>query len=295
MTTQELLQKKGELANQADQILTKAKGEGRYDLTSDENRQFDEIHADIAKIDLFIEKETKQSALAEPTGRRSEPTQPATRQVPTQRASKISDSEALRGWLLPGAVRLPRSCPLRHRQRSGRRSGWSQREMRVQAEPAVPRCGRRRMTTSEQWRQANEEHRAAFGSGSSSIGGYTVSDEVMQSLEVALLAFGGVRSVATVIRTSTGGPLPIPTTNDTSNKGEIIAENVTSNELEMTFGQLVLDAYKYSSKYVLASIEFCRIARSTSASSWDRRSAIVSVASRTITSRPAPARSRTAS
>jgi HK97 family phage major capsid protein len=62
--------------------------------------------------------------------------------------------------------------------------------------------------------------------------------------------------VATVIRTGTGGPLPIPTTNDTANKGEIIGENTTSNELEMTFGQLVLDAWKYSSKYVLASMEF---------------------------------------
>jgi HK97 family phage major capsid protein len=79
---------------------------------------------------------------------------------------------------------------------------------------------------------------------------------MMRSLEVALLAYGGMRSVATVIRTATGGPLPIPTTNDSSNKGEIIGENTTSNELEMTFGQLVLDAWKYSSKYVLASMEF---------------------------------------
>jgi HK97 family phage major capsid protein len=78
----------------------------------------------------------------------------------------------------------------------------------------------------------------------------------MRALEVALLAYGGMRSTSTVLRTSTGGPLPIPTTNDTANKGEIIGENTTSNELEMTFGQLVLDAWKYSSKYILASIEF---------------------------------------
>jgi HK97 family phage major capsid protein len=65
-----------------------------------------------------------------------------------------------------------------------------------------------------------------------------------------------MRQVATVIRTATGGPLPIPTTNDTANKGAIIGENTTSTELEMTFGQLVLDAWKYSSKYILASMEF---------------------------------------
>ena len=103
----------------------------------------------------------------------------------------------------------------------------------------------------------SEERAALTGlQSTTTTGGYTTADETMRALEVALLAFGGVRSVATVIRTATGGPLPIPTTNDTANKGEIIGENTTSNELEMTFGQLVLDAWKYSSKYILASIEF---------------------------------------
>jgi HK97 family phage major capsid protein len=112
--------------------------------------------------------------------------------------------------------------------------------------------------TLRAWQQTLTEQRAALTGAQSTTttGGYTVPDELMRSLEVALLAFGGVRSVATVIRTATGGPLPIPTTNDTSNKGEIIAENTTQNELEMTFGQLVLDAYKYTSKYILASVEF---------------------------------------
>src|SRR6185436_20636884 len=39
-------------------------------------------------------------------------------------------------------------------------------------------------------------------------GHYLVPDETMRALEVALLAFGGMRSVATVIRTDTGGQLP---------------------------------------------------------------------------------------
>jgi len=108
------------------------------------------------------------------------------------------------------------------------------------------------------WQQACQEQRAALTGAQSTTttGGYTVADEMMRSLEVALLQFGGIRSVATVLRTDTGGPLPIPTTNDTSNKGALVAENTTQTELEMTFGQVVLDAYKYTSKYILASVEF---------------------------------------
>jgi len=108
------------------------------------------------------------------------------------------------------------------------------------------------------WQTAMDEKRAALTAAQSTTttGGYTTADAAMRALEVALLAFGGMRSVSTVLRTDTGGPMPIPTTNDTGNKGEIIGENLTSNELEMTFGQLVLNAYKYSSKYILASIEF---------------------------------------
>jgi HK97 family phage major capsid protein len=62
--------------------------------------------------------------------------------------------------------------------------------------------------------------------------------------------------VATVIRTDTGAALPIPTSDDTSNKGAILGENTAASEVDVSFGQLVLDAYKYSSKYVLVSVEF---------------------------------------
>jgi HK97 family phage major capsid protein len=91
--------------------------------------------------------------------------------------------------------------------------------------------------------------------GTNSEGGFTVPDEMMQAIEVALLAYGGVRENATVIRTATGADLPIPTVNDTSNKGAILAENTQVSDVDVTFGQLVLQSYKYSSKQVKASVE----------------------------------------
>jgi len=134
MNTQELLQKKGELANQADQILKKAKDEGRYDLTSDENRQFDEIHADIEKITAFVEKEAKQTALAEGTGRRSEQEQPQRRDgnriIQPGRVTNEDRQEALRGWFMSGS-------DTGASQVNAKRRRGSQARIRV---PSAPRC-----------------------------------------------------------------------------------------------------------------------------------------------------------
>lgn len=89
-------------------------------------------------------------------------------------------------------------------------------------------------------------------------GAYTVPDEPMKALEDALLQYGGMRQArTTVLRTSTGASLPIPTENDTGNKGSILNENTqTTTVTQLTFGQVVLGAYKYSSDIIKASIEF---------------------------------------
>lgn len=78
---------------------------------------------------------------------------------------------------------------------------------------------------------------------------------MMRPLETALLHFSSIRQVATVLSTGTGADLPIPTMNDTSNKGEIIGENAAINEQDVAFGQVVMKAYKYSSKYMKVSVE----------------------------------------
>lgn len=90
------------------------------------------------------------------------------------------------------------------------------------------------------------------------FGGYTMPNEPMTALEDAMLHVGGVRnSRATVLRTSTGNNLPIPSANDTANEGAILNENSQeTGALPLAFTQTVLGAYKYSSDWVLASFEF---------------------------------------
>ncbi len=93
--------------------------------------------------------------------------------------------------------------------------------------------------------------------GTTTAGGFAVPDEAMAALENSLLAFGGVRRAPiTVLRTADGRPLPIPTTNDTANVGVILAENTGASDQDVTFGQIILNAYKFSSDIIKVSQEF---------------------------------------
>lgn len=58
-----------------------------------------------------------------------------------------------------------------------------------------------------------------------------------------------------IMETATGQPLPFPTDNDTTQTGEIIGEGQQVNMGDVTIGQVILGAYKFSSKLVKVSIE----------------------------------------
>jgi hypothetical protein len=117
MTIQELYQQKGELAEQAKQILDAADGEKR-ELRSDEEERFNKIHEDIEKLTKNIamrqRQETAEKSLEESQGRRSEPTRPSdTRNGGGRTDTRIvtinqrDSSEAMRAWLLPDRARTP--------------------------------------------------------------------------------------------------------------------------------------------------------------------------------------------
>jgi HK97 family phage major capsid protein len=260
MTKQELLDKKGNLVSQADEILKRAKDDGRYDLSAEENQRWEAIHADIEKITAFVDKMQKQESLAEPTGRRSEPAQETRTTISRVTGLPVTQqdrAEAFRAWMVAGSDE-----GLTDAQRDvARRCGidLNKRELKISFfGPHAMRAANLRTAGPEDIAKWQTETRAALTGAQSTTttGGYTVSDAAMQALEVSMLAFGGMRQVATIYRTATGGALPFPTVNDTAQKGRLLSENTGATETEMTFGQLVLDAYKYSSDYVLASVEF---------------------------------------
>ena len=97
--------------------------------------------------------------------------------------------------------------------------------------------------------------RNTMSTTTNSEGGFTVQTEVARSVLEALKAFGGMRDVATVIQTSQGNPMSFPTSDGTSETGEIIAENTTATDADVTFGTKSLPVYKYSSKVVTVPFE----------------------------------------
>ncbi len=98
---------------------------------------------------------------------------------------------------------------------------------------------------------------ATLSTGSGPAGGYLIAPEQLRtSLEVNMLAFGGVRQVAEMIRTATGEPLSWPTADDTSNAGVQLGESTSiGSSVDPTFGKILWSAYKFSSKAILVPYE----------------------------------------
>jgi len=105
--------------------------------------------------------------------------------------------------------------------------------------------------TAEDWTQIRNTMSTTTGSQ----GGYTVQSDVASVLFDALKDFSGVRQVATVIQTDMGNSLSFPTSDGTSETGELIAQNTTATAADPTFGTVALDAYKFSSKIIAVPFE----------------------------------------
>jgi len=94
----------------------------------------------------------------------------------------------------------------------------------------------------------------AMGVAQDTKGGFFVPEGFHNSIVEARKNFGGMRrSRATILSTSSGQPLPIPTDDDTSNVGAILPENNTDSEQDLVIGQVMLNAYMYTSKIVKVS------------------------------------------
>jgi HK97 family phage major capsid protein len=256
MALQELREQRKRLADQAQEVLDKAATEKR-ELQGDEEKKFDDIHADIDKLRVQIEREEKQEAvlasLSEPQTKRSSHNTVTRNETRTLGKATREDADlALRAWLLSGADDAEVSESM---QASAARCHVDLGRKRIKLRLS-PNALRSLQTDDVREWEAKEEKRAAMGVSSGSIGLYTVPDAPMQAIEKALLAYGGMRTVATVLRTDSGADLPIPTNNDTSNTGRLLAENTQVTETDLTYGQLVLQSYKWSSDVVLAAVEF---------------------------------------
>ena len=97
--------------------------------------------------------------------------------------------------------------------------------------------------------------RNAMSTTTPAEGGYTVPAEIAAMVIEKLKAFGGMREVATILTTASGGALNFPTSDGTGEIGEIVGENAAAAAGDITFGTIGLPVFKYSSKKIALPVE----------------------------------------
>ncbi len=128
------------------------------------------------------------------------------------------------------------------------------RQLKLQLNDTAPTDLRQLRAKTEE--VLNYQQRATtYQTITTTAGGNVIQNEAMQELEIALLAYGGMREAARVIRTETGATLPWPTMDDSTNKSEILSINTAADIESLVFGQATLSAYKYTTKRVMVPLE----------------------------------------
>jgi HK97 family phage major capsid protein len=90
---------------------------------------------------------------------------------------------------------------------------------------------------------------------SGTAGGFMVAPGFWDNLQVALAAYGGFGEYYRQVPTSTGTPMSWPTSDPTAIEGHIIGEGVQDSYQDYTIGQGVLNAWTYTNKLILVSVE----------------------------------------
>ncbi|RYF02366.1 MAG: phage major capsid protein [Comamonadaceae bacterium] len=86
-------------------------------------------------------------------------------------------------------------------------------------------------------------------------GGYTVQPIVASTLIEALKDFGAMRRLASRLVTTNGADLTFPSTDGTTEEGEIVAQNASAGDADVSFGTVPLNTFKFGSKIVTIPIE----------------------------------------
>jgi len=101
------------------------------------------------------------------------------------------------------------------------------------------------------------EHRD-MGVGTGNLGGYFVPQGFVYDVDVAMKFVSELFANSNMLDTSTGNPLPHPTSNDTMNAGALIGEGQQVSEQDVAVGQILFGAYKFTSNLVRVSLELAQ-------------------------------------
>lgn len=213
-----LRERRNALANDARTLLENHPGDK---WKAEHNEQFDKIHDEIARIDSEISR--NQKMLDADADRKFKDLGGRERNVD----GKLTTAAAINKWLRGG-------------DRAMTEDDWS--VANTVMSPA-----------NDGYHVVRNEMSGDPANGSE--GGYTVPTDIVARITEALKAFGGMRNVSTVFQTSGGNPLSFPTSDGTSEEGEIVPENQLASDQDVTFGTMGIPVYKFSSKVITVPFE----------------------------------------
>ena len=262
MTTkiQELVDQRVKLIKDARDYVAECEKEGKG-LTDEQNARFESLHDEADKLKAEIDQlEAEEKAAADRLARQEQA------EAELEALKNRSDFDKLRGNLgksKPGeepqtsrmdAVNYALQGWANHGRRASEVDSQYAKYFKASGCSYDTQAGGLFIPLQGTAPNSVADIRAAQ-STTSTEGGHTTEPGFVQNLERALLQFGGVRRVATILRTATGNALDWPTVNDTGNTGVLLGENTQDAEQDVTFGNLTLNAYKFSSRIVRISVE----------------------------------------
>jgi HK97 family phage major capsid protein len=132
---------------------------------------------------------------------------------------------------------------------------WRKRREKIRLDPAFETF--LRTGDKSRMREARDAYTGmGIGSPTSSIPtSVFVPQGFVDDIEIALRFYGELYGICRDYPTATGAPLPYPTTNDTSVEAEIIGEGQQVSTEVVNIGNVVFQAWKYSTKLVQVSLE----------------------------------------
>lgn len=254
-------QKVAELRKMADTIAAENRS-----FSDDERKNFDTLEKDIGEIDSRI-RDMARVAELERSAPEQRPSADVGRQDVDHRASarnagRAEDREELRSLALQGwfrrnsAKRMPltteqeRACEL-----TGLNPDATELVINLAPTQSLQRAARAGWAGGYGQSYSGAEQRA-LSAVIGALGANTISETLVSSLEMNMLAYGSVMQASDIIRTSSGEPMYWPTVDDTTNTGSQIGEGTeVSTSANPTFGRRSWGAYKFTSNAVLVPYE----------------------------------------
>lgn len=228
-----LAEETAEYENTLNRIAAAVKAEGRS-MTDDEFTTVDELSPKIAENKRQIETLERIERISGAKTRSNDG--PAYMERTAKRISHDDYQNAMRYWLATGDQETYGE-EVRKYQRSAELCG-----VRPNAEfvlPSVP-------------------YQRAQSTTTGSEGGYTVPEFWASEIDVALKAYGGIRSVANVVKSAGGNSYFHPLLDDTARKAVKINQNGQVSSTSIAFGQKEIKAQKYTTNYIPIPEELVR-------------------------------------